>query len=180
MNFFCWDLRLSFNIDNPSLGVFGRNILYILFLAQRGYKGFTKVFRMKKHGHISLWIMIAWFSERLTVKQNLTTSNMVSFYFFILFLVFFVSYLLLRSPLRVFSLTDFLYIFYFKRLWRLEIEIIFLLVVKTQHFCPDIRVSLGSDSPWGKPFSLVVWRIFRLFIYLGRWKVSSTTPRWFP
>jgi len=39
------------------LGYFERNIY--LFLAQKGYEGFAKVFWMKKHNLISFSIMIA-------------------------------------------------------------------------------------------------------------------------
>jgi len=34
-------------------------ILKEISLAQRGYKGYIKVFGMKKHGHISPWIRIS-------------------------------------------------------------------------------------------------------------------------
>ena len=45
------------------------------------------LFGMKKHGHISFWVLIAWFSERLTPVTNFNDSQHLSFFFFFLFIL---------------------------------------------------------------------------------------------
>jgi len=56
INFFYRNFRLNFKLLMILIrGIWKRNFV----LAQTGCKGSVKVFRMKKHGHISLRIMIA-------------------------------------------------------------------------------------------------------------------------
>ena len=39
-------------------------------------------FRMNKHGHISFWIMIAWFLKRLTLATDFSDSQYLIFFFY--------------------------------------------------------------------------------------------------
>jgi len=85
--------------------VFLKEILF--FRLKEGAMEFHWCFRMNKHGHISFWIMIAWFLERLTLQQILTIPNTCHFSSFFFHRPIFC----LDCPLLVFNLTD-LYFFF--------------------------------------------------------------------
>jgi len=69
-------------------------------------------FRMNKHGHISLWIMIAWFLERLTPATNFSDSKYLSFFFSFHHPIF-----CLDCPLHFFNLTNFYFFYLFSLLF---------------------------------------------------------------
>ena len=89
--------------DDPCLGYFfERNFLF--FRLKEGAMEFYWCFRMNKHGHISLWIMIAWFLKRLTPTTDFSDPQYLSFFNRPIFC--------LDCPLRVFNLTDFYFFFF--------------------------------------------------------------------
>jgi len=56
-------------------------------------------FRINKHGHISFWIMIAWFLKRLTPATDSSDSKYLIYFF----LFFFRPIFCLDCPLRIFN-----------------------------------------------------------------------------
>ena len=96
--------------DDPCLGYFWKKFLF--FRLKEGAMEFYWCFRINKHGHISLWIMIAWFLERLTPATDFSDSKYLSFFFFSP-----LSYLCLDCPLWVFNLTDFYFFFFWSFFW---------------------------------------------------------------
>ena len=105
-------------VDGFCLGYFfERN--FILGLKRVQWKIYW-LFGMKKHGHISFWVLIAWFSKRLTPTTNFNDSQRSSFFHF---LSFYRPIFCLDFPLRAFNLTNsLLFIIIFECLWREELE----------------------------------------------------------
>jgi len=85
-------------------GIFERNFLF--FRLKEGAMKFYWCFTMNKHGHISFWIMIAWFLKRLTPATDFSDSQYLSF-----FLSLPLSYLFLRLPFAGFQSNGLLFFF---------------------------------------------------------------------
>ena len=95
------------HVEDPCLGYFWRKFLF--FRLKEGAMEFYWCFRINKHGHISFWIMIAWFLERLTPATDFSDSKYLTFFFFF---SFYRPIFCLDCPLRVFNLTDFYFFFF--------------------------------------------------------------------
>ena len=65
--------------NDPCLGYFWKKFLF--FRLKEGAMEFYWCFRINKHGHLSFWIMIAWFLERLTSATDFSDSKYLSFFF---------------------------------------------------------------------------------------------------
>ena len=72
-------------VDDFVWGIFFKE-KFILGLKRVQWKIYW-LFGTKNHGHISFWVLIAWFSERLTPATTFNDSQHLSFFFFFLFIV---------------------------------------------------------------------------------------------
>ena len=94
--------------------VFLKYIYIYIFQSQRKVQwNFYWYLRMKKHDHISFWILIAWFLERLTPTTDFNDSQHLSFLF-----LFLSSYFLLRLPFAGFQSNRLLLSLFFQMLLR--------------------------------------------------------------
>jgi len=134
------------HVDYPYLGYFWN----IYFLgSKKGIMEFYWYLGTKKHGHISFWILVAWFSKRLTLATDFNDSQHLSFFF-----LFLSSYLLLRLPFAGFQSNGLLFLCFLNSFEK-EIEI------KINHMknpidCPNVMFIISFNGRhtcyWDKSF----------------------------